>query len=70
MKVSHPGDAQLDILIGHEYLGVLVWCKTFHSEPPVSPHLDKKAAWLSFPGVDEQPAAERANQDHITGEDI
>lgn len=35
MKVSHPGDAQMDILIGHEYLGVLV-CKTFHSEPPVS----------------------------------
>lgn len=69
MKVSHPGDAQMDILIGHEYLGVLV-CKTFHSEPPVSPHLYKKQPGCHLQEVDEQPAAERANQDHITGEDI
>lgn len=63
MKVSHPGDAQMDIIIGHEYLGELVWCRTSHSGSPAPPHMYKKTpAWLSFTGGGvKQPAAEREN---------
>lgn len=42
MKVRRPGDAAMDILIGHGHLEELVWFDTCHSGSPASPHMYKK----------------------------